>query len=59
MTPPVGAGAVACPAGILPGSAQYVYWDGKAAGAAVHSGIYVYQIKAEGRSFTGTLVVVR
>lgn len=57
--PPGGAPPVACPAGALPGSAQFVFWDGRAGGSAVRSGVYVYQIKAEGRSFTGTLVVVR
>lgn len=61
VPPPPGGGAtpVACPAGALANSPQYVFWDGKAEGAAVASGVYVYQIKAEGRSFTGTLVVVR
>lgn len=60
LVPPIGgAPVVPCPAGILPGSAQYVFWDGMSGGAAVHSGVYVYQIKAEGRSFTGTLAVVR
>lgn len=57
--PPSGAGPVACPAGVFAGSAQFVYWDGKSNGAAVSSGVYLYQIRAEGQAFTGTLVVVR
>ena len=34
-------------------------WDGKAGGRAVDGGVYVYQIRAEGRAFNGTLVVIR
>ena len=34
-------------------------WDGKAGGRVVHGGIYVYQIRAEDKVFSGTLVVVR
>jgi hypothetical protein len=48
-----------CPEGSLPGSAQYLSWDGKVNGAAVHSGVYVYQIRAEGQNFSGALLVVR
>ncbi|HNW44551.1 MAG TPA: gliding motility-associated C-terminal domain-containing protein [Elusimicrobiales bacterium] len=34
-------------------------WDGKANGRVVPGGVYAYQIRAEGKLFTGTLVVVR
>lgn len=34
-------------------------WDGKAGGGAVPQGVYLYKITAEGRTFTGTVVVVR
>lgn len=34
-------------------------WDGKSGGAVVPRGVYVYRIQAEGRSYTGTLVVIR
>ncbi|HAM34448.1 MAG TPA: hypothetical protein DEB40_13730 [Elusimicrobia bacterium] len=54
--PPGGAGAVACPGGFAP---QYSFWDGKADGRAVSSGVYLYRIEAEGLSFKGTLLVVR
>ena len=36
---------------------QHSDWDPRAQGA-VTSGVYVYQVRAEGRSFSGTLVVV-
>lgn len=55
----VQAGVPACPGGLLPGSAQYSTWDGRAAGSTVRSGVYVYRISAEGRSYSGTLLVVR
>ncbi len=34
-------------------------WDGKAGGAVVPSGLYLYHIEAEGRSFMGILVVIK
>ncbi len=34
-------------------------WDGKAGGVVVPRGIYMYQIQAEGRTFNGTVVVIR
>jgi gliding motility-associated-like protein len=34
-------------------------WDGKANGLAVPSGVYIYQIKAEGKKFNGTVMVIR
>ena len=38
---------------------QFLSWDGKADGVAVHSGVYIYQIRVEGQNFTGALLVVR
>ena len=43
----------------VPGGARYLSWDGRSDGQTVHSGVYVYSIKSEGLTFTGTLVVVR
>ncbi len=40
-------------------AADSLQWDGKANGRTVTGGAYVYQIKAEGRVFNGTLLVVR
>ena len=34
-------------------------WDGKMNGAVVTSGVYVYQVKAEGKTYNGTFVVAR
>ncbi|MBI4377297.1 MAG: gliding motility-associated C-terminal domain-containing protein, partial [Elusimicrobia bacterium] len=34
-------------------------WDGKSNGAVVPGGVYIYQIEAEGRNYTGTVVVVK
>ncbi|MFA6434206.1 MAG: gliding motility-associated C-terminal domain-containing protein [Elusimicrobiales bacterium] len=34
-------------------------WDGKAGGRPVSGGAYVYQIKAEGKTFNGTLLVIK
>lgn len=34
-------------------------WDGKAGGVVVPRGVYLYQIQAEGRTFNGTVVVIR
>ncbi|MCR4295734.1 MAG: hypothetical protein NUW21_09390, partial [Elusimicrobia bacterium] len=34
-------------------------WDGKAGGRVVPHGVYIYQILAEGKTFGGTLVVIR
>jgi len=36
-----------------------LYWDGKANGRRVPSGVYIYQLEAENKIFTGTVVVVR
>jgi hypothetical protein len=59
LSPRQSAAGTACPSGALPGSTQYVTWDGRSNGAVVHSGVYIYQVRAEGQSFTGTLLVVR
>lgn len=42
--------------GTLP---QYASWDGTAQGVRVRSGVYVYRVEAEGKSYAGTLLVVR
>lgn len=34
-------------------------WDGKMNGKAVTSGVYVYEIKGDGKTFTGTIVIAR
>ncbi|MEK7745086.1 MAG: gliding motility-associated C-terminal domain-containing protein, partial [Elusimicrobiota bacterium] len=34
-------------------------WDGRMDGRTVTSGVYIYQIKAEGKTFNGTVVVAR
>jgi len=43
----------------LPGSLQFAVWDGTSNGAFVHSGLYVYRVQAEEKTYTGTLVVVK
>lgn len=45
-----------CPDGDKP---QFVTWDGTANGTRVRSGIYVYRVEAEGKTYAGTLLVVR
>lgn len=42
-----------------PSVKKSLQWDGKAGGRPVASGAYVYQIKAEGKTFNGTLLVIR
>lgn len=56
MGPKTSALGTSCPGGSLP---QFVNWDGRTAEGAVHSGVYVYRIEAEGKTFSGTLLVVR
>ena len=34
-------------------------WDGTAGGRAVPGGVYIYQIQAEGQSYSGTLVIIK
>lgn len=42
-----------------PVAGSSLMWDGRAAGRVVPRGVYVYQIKAEGKTFNGTVVVIR
>ena len=44
------------PAGPVSNSKQ---WDGTAGGRAVPGGVYIYQIEGEGKTFTGTIVIIR
>lgn len=46
----------ACPGGFNP---EFVTWDGKSQGATVRSGLYVYRLEAEGKVYSGTILVVR
>ncbi|MFA6030490.1 MAG: fibronectin type III domain-containing protein [Elusimicrobiota bacterium] len=39
--------------------ANSLLWDGRAGGRVVDGGVYVYQIRAEGKVFNGTVVVIR
>jgi hypothetical protein len=34
-------------------------WDGTAGGRSVSGGVYIYQIQAEGQTFSGTLVIIK
>ena len=59
LQPPTNATGTSCPAstsGIRP--EQVSIWDPLTQGM-VHSGVYVYQVRAEGKSYSGTIVVVR
>lgn len=47
------------PSGGAVSQPEALTWDGRAAGGVVSPGVYIYQIKAEGVSVTGTIVVVR
>jgi len=52
----------ACPAGTpgpLGSLGENLTWDGRSNGSIVHSGIYVYRVTAEQKSYTGTLIVVK
>jgi hypothetical protein len=40
-------------------SVQYATWDGRSNGSVVRSGVYVYRITAELKSYTGTLIIVK
>ena len=45
---------------LAPGpTSETLMWDGKGAGSAVPSGVYIYVIEGEGTVRTGTVVVVR
>ena len=46
------------PAGPL-GAQSSLVWNGKADGAVVPSGVYLYQIQGEDKTFSGTVVVAR
>lgn len=39
--------------------ADSLVWDGTAGGRVVPRGVYIYQIQAEGKTFNGTVVVIR
>jgi CHU domain-containing protein len=45
-----------CQGGAVP---QLMSWDGRTTEGTVRSGIYVYRIEAEGKTYAGTLLVVR
>lgn len=45
-----------CAGGTLP---QYATWDGRTSEGTARSGMYVYRIEAEGKTYSGTLLVVR
>ena len=45
-----------CPGGSAP---QYISWDGMANGARVNGGLYIYRIESEGKTYSGTFLVVR
>jgi len=38
---------------------QMAIWDGRASGGTVRSGMYVYRLEAEGKTHSGTFLVVR
>jgi gliding motility-associated-like protein len=44
------------PAGPMPNS---LIWDGTVNGQGVASGVYIYQIKGEGLTYTGTVVIIK
>lgn len=46
----------ACTGGTLP---QLISWDGRSSEGTVRGGMYVYRIEAEGKTYAGTLLVVR
>lgn len=48
-------GVPQCPAG---NKEQFETWDPQAQGQ-VHSGVFVYLVRAEGKTYSGTVVVVR
>lgn len=39
--------------------ANSLLWDGRAGGRVVPGGVYIFQVEAEGRTYNGTIVVVR
>ncbi len=40
-------------------ASQCLMWDAKSGGRIVPGGIYVYQLKGEGKTYTGTVLVIR
>ncbi|MCM2305669.1 MAG: gliding motility-associated C-terminal domain-containing protein, partial [Elusimicrobia bacterium] len=42
--------------GLVPNT---VVWDGKMNGRAATSGVYVYKLEGDGKTYTGTVVVAR
>lgn len=56
---PAGSGCPAGTPGPLGANGEYMTWDGRSNGVVVHSGIYVYRVTAEEKSYTGTIIVVR
>jgi hypothetical protein len=48
-------------AGNLPAGpvSNSVMWDGTANGVSVPGGVYIYQIQAEGQSYSGTVVIIK
>ena len=45
---------------LLPGPVQNsLQWDGTSSGRGVPGGVYIYQLEGEGRSFTGTIVILK
>ena len=48
-------------AGALPSGpvGDSLTWDGTSAGRSVPAGVYIYQISAEGRSYGGSLVIIK
>lgn len=47
-----------CPAATI-GGTNFMTWDGKASGTTVRSGVYIYKVRAEETTFTGSILVVR
>ncbi len=43
-------------AGLVP---YTLVWDGRMNGKVVAGGVYVYEIKGDGKTFSGTIVVAR
>ena len=42
-----------------PVAGESLMWDAKSGGRVVPRGVYIYQIQAEGKTFNGTVVVIR
>ena len=47
-----------CPAATF-NTTNFMTWDGKAIGTTVRSGVYIYKVRAEETTFTGSILVVR